>query len=76
MQPSGSFNAPVRFDLCEATGVAKEFFGQICAGVATGAAQYDLSYNSLKDGRFGASRGVKLAMPFKRPGKGKCRGSR
>ncbi|KAL8717155.1 MAG: hypothetical protein Q9181_008353, partial [Wetmoreana brouardii] len=41
MQPSGLFNAEVHFDLCEATGVAQAFFGQIKTGVAIGAAQYN-----------------------------------
>lgn len=39
IQPSGMFNGQVHFDLCEATGVAQAFFGQIGTGVAIGAAQ-------------------------------------
>ncbi|KAL8693619.1 MAG: hypothetical protein Q9218_001577 [Villophora microphyllina] len=64
MQPSGPFNAPVHFDLCEATGVASAFFGQIGTGVAIGAAQYNPDCTGLADGQFGASTGVKLSMPF------------
>ncbi|KAL8661082.1 MAG: hypothetical protein Q9202_005896 [Teloschistes flavicans] len=76
LQPSGPFHAPVHFDLCEATGVAQEFFGEIGAGVAIGAAQYNPDCSGLRDGRFGASTGKKLAMPFSRQsGKVKCRRS-
>lgn len=63
MQPSGPFNAQVHFDLCEATGVAKAFFGQIGTGVAIGAAQYNPGCSGLTDGQFGGSTGMKLAMP-------------
>ncbi|KAL8835240.1 MAG: hypothetical protein Q9170_003402 [Blastenia crenularia] len=64
VQPSGMFNAHVHFDLCEATGVAQAFFGQIGAGVAIGAAQYNPGCSGLTDGQFGASTGMKLPMPF------------
>ena len=64
VQPSGMFNAYVHFDLCEATGVAQAFFGQIGTGVAIGAAQYNPDCSGLMDGQFGASLGMRLAMPF------------
>ncbi|KAL8722870.1 MAG: hypothetical protein Q9225_000703 [Loekoesia sp. 1 TL-2023] len=64
VQPSGMFDAKVHFDLCQATGVAQAFFGQIRTGVAIGAAQYNPDCSGLTDGQFGASTGMKLAMPF------------
>ncbi|KAL8940804.1 MAG: hypothetical protein Q9216_002630 [Gyalolechia sp. 2 TL-2023] len=64
VQPSGMFKAEVHFDLCQATGVAQAFFGQIGSGVAIGAAQYNADCSGLTDGEFGGSRGLKLPMPF------------
>ncbi|KAL9029323.1 MAG: hypothetical protein Q9196_002429 [Gyalolechia fulgens] len=64
VQPSGMFKADVHFDLCQATGVAQAFFGQIGSGVAIGAAQYNPDCSGLTDGEFGRSIGIKLAMPF------------
>ncbi|KAL8787447.1 MAG: hypothetical protein Q9213_002224 [Squamulea squamosa] len=69
MQPSGKFNAQAHFDLCQATGVAAAFFGvKDGSGVAIGAAQYNPDCTGLDDGRFGHTKALKLAMPFK--GKG------
>ncbi len=64
IQPSGMFNGQVHFDLCEATGVAQAFFGQIGTGVAIGAAQYNPDCSGFTDGQFGASTGTKLALPY------------
>ena len=64
IQPSGKFEAPVHFDLCEATGVAAAFFGEIKTGVAMGAAQYNPDCIGLEDGEFGAKTVGDLAMPF------------
>ncbi|KAI4230228.1 MAG: hypothetical protein L6R36_000193 [Xanthoria steineri] len=64
MQASGKFDAPVHFDLCEATGVAAAFFGEIKTGVAIGAARYNPDCVGLEDGAFGAKTVGKLAMPF------------
>ncbi|KAI4176941.1 MAG: hypothetical protein LQ343_000798 [Gyalolechia ehrenbergii] len=64
VQSSGIFKAEVHFDLCQATGVAQAFFGQIESGVAIGAAQYNPVCSGLTDGEFGGSRGIKLPMPF------------
>ncbi|KAI4285396.1 MAG: hypothetical protein L6R38_000694 [Xanthoria sp. 2 TBL-2021] len=63
VQKSGKFNAPVHFDLCEATGVAAAFFGEIKTGVAIGAAQYNPDCTGLEDGEFGAKTVSELAMP-------------
>ncbi|KAL9038231.1 MAG: hypothetical protein Q9180_003259 [Flavoplaca navasiana] len=64
IQPSGKFEAPVHFDLCEATGVAAAFFGELKTGVAMGAAQYNPDCTGLEDGEFGAKTVGDLAMPF------------
>ncbi|CAO1598957.1 hypothetical protein XANCAGTX0491_002705 [Xanthoria calcicola] len=64
MQASGKFDAPVHFDLCEATGVAAAFFSEIKTGVAIGAARYNPGCVGLEDGAFGAKTVGKLAMPF------------
>ncbi|KAI4276341.1 MAG: hypothetical protein LQ337_002557 [Flavoplaca oasis] len=64
IQPSGKFEAPVHFDLCEATGVAAAFFGELKTGVAMGAAQYNPDCTGLEDGEFGAKKVGDLAMPF------------
>lgn len=64
MQASGKFDAPVHFDLCEATGVAAAFFGEMKTGVAIGVARYNPDCVGLEDGAFGAKTVGKLAMPF------------
>ena len=64
IQPSGKFEAPVHFDLCEATGVAAAFFGELKTGVAMGAARYNPDCTGLEDGEFGAKTVEDLAMPF------------
>ncbi|KAL8995320.1 MAG: hypothetical protein Q9169_004924 [Polycauliona sp. 2 TL-2023] len=64
IQSSGKFEAPVHFDLCEATDVAKAFFGELKTGVAMGAAQYNPDCIGLEDGDFGGKTVGKLAMPF------------
>jgi len=52
------YNKDVHFDLCNATGVTNQFFGQIGAGVATGYAQQLPDCSALDNGRFGSKLGT------------------
>ena len=64
MGPSGKYNAQVHFDLCQATGVAQAFFGEVESGVAIGAAQFNPGCIGLEDMEFGLTKVKKLVMPF------------
>lgn len=65
-QEEGSNNAnvntrygkQVHFDLCNATGVTNQFFGQIAAGVVMGLAQRLDDCSALDDGPFGSKLGT------------------
>lgn len=52
------YKKDVHFDLCNATGVTHQFFGQIGAGVAIGYAQQLPDCSALDDGPFGSQLGT------------------
>lgn len=52
------YKKDVHFDLCNATGVTNQFFGQIGAGVAIGYAQQLPDCSALDDGPFGSQLGT------------------
>ncbi|KAK4694691.1 hypothetical protein P7C71_g2935, partial [Lecanoromycetidae sp. Uapishka_2] len=52
------YGKDVHFDLCNATGVTNQFFGQIGAGVAIGYAQQLPDCSALDDGPFGSELGT------------------
>ncbi|KAL8873661.1 MAG: hypothetical protein Q9174_000915 [Haloplaca sp. 1 TL-2023] len=52
---TGGYDAPVHFDLCAATGVAQQFFGESGPGVLMGLAQYSPDCAGLDDGAFGST---------------------
>ena len=52
------YGKQVHFDLCNATGVTNQFFGQIAAGVVMGLAQRLPDCSALDDGPFGSDLGT------------------
>lgn len=55
--PLNNYQMQLHFDLCQQTGVAKAFFGDIPEGVLLGVAEFDPTCAGLHDGKFGASQG-------------------
>ena len=52
------YGKQAHFDLCNATGVTNQFFGQIAAGVVMGLAQRLPDCSALDDGPFGSDLGT------------------
>lgn len=52
------YGKQVHFDLCNATGVTNQFFGQVAAGVVMGLAQRLPDCSALDDGLFGSDLGT------------------